>query len=95
MTPTKHYDKYLENYQGYVELAEKLYRARDNGEVPPGLEEREWEKWLHRVTEGIERTTARLDILEEHNPQLATDDRVSRRASLAQRHSKLARSGQP
>jgi hypothetical protein len=32
----KHYDKYLENYQGYVELAERLYRARDNGEVPPG-----------------------------------------------------------
>ena len=91
----KHYDKYLENYQGYVELAEKLYRARDNGEVPPGLEEREWEKRLRRVNEGIERTTARLDILEEHNPQLATDDRVSRRASLAQRHSKLERSERP
>ncbi len=91
----KHYDKYLENYQGYVELAEKLYQARDNGEVPPGLEEREWEKRLRRVNEGIERTTVRLDILEEHNPQLATDDRVSRRASLAQRHSKLERSVQP
>ncbi len=90
----KHYDKYLENYQGYVELAEKLYRARDNGAVPPGLEEREWEKRLRRIIEGIERTTARLDILEEHNPQLATDDRVSRRASLSQRHSKLGRSEQ-
>jgi len=85
----KHYDKYLENYQGYVELAERLYQMRDNGEMPPGLEEREWENRLHRVNDGIERTTARLDILEEHNPELATDDRVSHRASLARRHSLL------
>ncbi len=87
----KHYDKYLENYQGYVELAEKLHRMRDNGEVPPGSSaEREWEKRLRRVIEGIERTSARLDTLEEHNPELATDDRVSHRASIARRHSKLA-----
>jgi hypothetical protein len=90
----KHYDKYLENYQGYVELAERLHRIRHSGELTPGSsEEREWEKRLRRVTEGIERTTARLDILEEHNPELATDDRVSYRASVARRHSKLGRSG--
>jgi hypothetical protein len=90
----KHYDRYLENYQGYVDLAERLYRMRDNGEVPPGsLQEREWEKRLRRVNDGIGRTTARLDILEEHNPELATDDRVSYRASVARRHSKLERSG--
>lgn len=87
----KHYDKYLENYQGYVELAERLYRMRDEGEVPPGSsEEREWEKRLHRVTKGIQRTTVRLDILEEHNPELATDDRVSRRASIARKYSELS-----
>jgi hypothetical protein len=86
----KHYDKYLENYRGYVELAEGLYRTRENGEAPPGsLAEREWEKRLRRVNDGMARTTARLDILEEHNPELATDDRVSRRASLARRLSDL------
>lgn len=90
----KHYDRYLENYQGYVDLAERLYRMRDNGEVPPGsFQEREWEKRLRRVNDGIGRTTARLDILEEHNPELATDDRVSYRASVARRHSTLQRSG--
>jgi hypothetical protein len=90
----KHYDKYLENYQGYVELAERLHRMRDSGEVTPGSsEERDWEKRLRRVNEGIERTTARLDILEEHNPELATDDRVSYRASVARRHSKLESGG--
>lgn len=32
----KHYDKFLKNYQGCLELCESLYRMRDNGEVPPG-----------------------------------------------------------
>lgn len=80
----RHYDKYLENYAGYVELAEGLHRKRG-----AGVEEREWKESLRRVMDGIERTTARLDILEEHNPGLATDDRVSRRVSVAQRHSRL------
>lgn len=89
----KHYDKYLENYQGYVELAERLRRMRDNGEVPPGSpKEHEWEKKLKRVNHGMDRTTARLDILEEHNPELATDDRISRRAGLARRRADLERS---
>jgi hypothetical protein len=91
-TDHKHYDKYLENYQGYVELADKLYQTRDNGEVPPGSRaEREWEKRMRRVNDGIERTTARLDILEEYNPELATDERISHRASIARRQSKLGK----
>ena len=88
----KYYDRYLENYQGYVELAEGLYRARDNGEVSPGsFGEREWEERMRRASDGIERTAARLDLLEEHNPELATDDRISRRASVARRHAELER----
>ena len=88
----KHYDRYLENYRGYVELAEGLYQARDDGEMPPGsFEEREWQERMRRAKDGIERTTSRLDMLEEHNPELATDDRVSHRASVARRHSELER----
>ncbi len=89
----RHYDKYLENYEGYVKLAERIYRMRDTPEMPPGsLAEREWEERLLRVNDGIDRTTARLDLLEEYNAELATDDRISRRASIAQSHSELARS---
>jgi hypothetical protein len=89
----RHYDTYLDNYEGYVKLAERIYRVRDKGEAPPGSPaEREWEERLRRVNDGIERTTARLDILEEYNPELATDDRISRRASIAQSHLELERS---
>ena len=89
----RHYDKYLENYEGYVKLAGRIYRMRDNAEVPPGsLAEREWEARVRRVIDGIERTTARLDLLEEYNPELATDDRISRRASIARSHAELQRS---
>jgi hypothetical protein len=88
----KYYDKYLDNYQGYVELAEGLYHKRDNGGITPGsVEEREWEERLRRVNDGIERTTIRLDILEEHNPELATDERISQRARVVQRHLELKR----
>jgi hypothetical protein len=91
----RHYDKYLDNYEGYLELIEVLYRLRESGRAKLGsLEEREWEKRLRRATEGIKRTNVRLDTLEEYNPELATDDRVSRRAVLARRHSELERSGQ-
>ena len=86
----RHYDKYLENYEGYVKLAGRIYRMRDgDGTTPGSPAEREWEERLRRVNDGIERTTARLDILEEYNPQLATDDRISRRASIARAHSEL------
>jgi hypothetical protein len=82
----RHYDRYLENYEGYVKLAERIYRMRDAAEVLPGsLAECEWEERLRRVNDGIERTTARLDLLEEYNPELATDDRISRRASVARK----------
>lgn len=88
----KHYDKYLENYKGYLELAEGLYRARDEGEVPSGsLPKGEWEERVRRVNDGIQRTTARLDILEGHYPELVTDARISRRASLAKKHSEFKR----
>lgn len=88
----KYYDRYLENYQGYVELAEGLYQARENGEVPSGsVEERDWREKLRRAKDGIARTTSRLDILEEHNPELASDNRISRRAVVARRHAELAK----
>jgi hypothetical protein len=88
----KYYDRYLENYQGYVELAEGLYQTRENGEVPPGsVGEREWREKLRRAKDGITRTTSRLDILEEHNPELASDNRISQRASVARRHAELER----
>ncbi len=88
----KYYDRYLENYQGYVELAEGLYQARENDEVPPGsVEEREWREKLRRAKDGIARTTSRLDILEEHNPELASDKRISQRAGVARRHAELER----
>jgi hypothetical protein len=91
----KHYDKYLENYEGYVKLAERIYKSQDDAAMVPGsLAQREWEERLRRVNDGIKRTTARLDILEEYNPELATDDRISRRASIALSHSELERSRQ-
>ena len=90
----KHYDKYLENYRGYVELAEGLYRMRDAGGIPPGPAECEWEEKLRRVEGGIKRTTARMDILEGHNTELVADnDRVSRRASIARRYSEIQGTG--
>lgn len=90
----RHYDKYLENYEGYVKLAARLYRMREDAEVPPGsVAEREWDGRLRRVTDGIQRTTARLDILEEYNPELATDDRISRRAAIARSQRELETQG--
>ena len=78
-----HYDKYLDNYEGYVKLAARLFRMRDDAEIEAGsAAEGEWDERLRRVTDGIQRTTARLDILEEYNPELATDDRISRRAAI-------------
>ena len=88
----RHYDKYLENYEGYVKLAERIYEMRDNAESAHGpLAEREWEERLRRVNDGIKRTPARLDILEEYTPELATDYRISRRAGIARHHSELER----
>lgn len=86
------YDRYLDNYEGYVKLAEKIQNARtDDERISGSRAAREWEERLRRVHDGIDRTTARLDILEHSNPELASDDRVSRRAGIARIHSRLTR----
>ena len=84
----RHYDKYLDNYEGYVKLAGRIRQMRE-GAALDSPAEHEWEERLRRVNDGIRRTTARLDILEEYNPELATDDRISRRAGIARAHSEL------
>ena len=85
------YDRYLDNYEGYVKLAERIHQARTAEERVPGSRaEREWQERLRRVNDGVERTTERLDILEHSNPDLASDDRVSRRAGIARTHSQFA-----
>lgn len=86
----EHYRRYLENYEGYVKLAERLCRMRVDGEVPPGSPaEDEWKQKLRRLNDGIQRTTTRLDILEQYNPELASDDRVSDRAEIARSYAEL------
>ena len=95
----KCYDRYLEHYEGYVRLAERLHQRFDEADVaPPGaLERQEWESKLHRAYDAIERTTQRLDMLEERYPELATDnDRISSRIGTARLHAGLAeRFGRP
>src|SRR5215210_282471 len=87
----KCYDRYLEHYEGYVRLAERLHSSRDEAEAGPGtLARREWEDKLRRAYDAIERTTQRLDMLEEHYPELATDsDRISSRIGTARLHAGL------
>jgi hypothetical protein len=87
----KCYDRYLEHYEGYVRLAERLQSGRDEAEAGPGtLARREWEDKLRRAYDAIERTTQRLDMLEEHYPELATDsDRISSRIGTARLHASL------
>ena len=86
----KKYDQYLEHYEGHVRLAERIHRMRD--EASPGtLGAREWEDKLRRAYDAIERTTQRLDVLEQHYPELATDsDRISARIGIARLHAELA-----
>jgi hypothetical protein len=94
----KCYDRYLEHYEGYVRLAERLHQMRDEAEAGPGtLGSLEWEDKLRRAYDAIERTTQRLDKLEEHYPELATDnDRISSRIGTARLHARLAeRFGRP
>jgi len=88
----KCYDRYLEHYEGYVRLAERLHGMREEAEASPGtLARREWEDKLRRAYDAIERTTQRLDMLEEHYPELATDsDRISSRIGTARLHAGLA-----
>jgi len=94
----KCYDRYLEHYEGYVRLAERLHQSRDEADTGPGtLGRREWEDKLRRAYDAIERTTQRLDMLEEHYPELATDsDRISSRIGTARLHAGLSeRFGRP
>jgi hypothetical protein len=92
----KCYDRYLEHYEGYVRLAERLHGARDEAGTDT-LGRREWEDKLRRAYDAIERTTQRLDMLEEHYPELATDsDRISSRIGTARLHADLTeRFGRP
>jgi hypothetical protein len=87
----KCYDRYLEHYEGYVRLAERLHQTWDEADAGPGtLGRREWEAKLRRAYDAIERTTQRLDMLEEHYPELATDnDRISSRIGTARLHAGL------
>ena len=86
----KKYDQYLDLYEGYVRLAERIYRMRD--EASPGsLGAREWEEKLRRAYDAIEKTTQRLDVLEQHYPELAIDsDRLSDRIGIARLQTELA-----
>lgn len=88
----KKYDLYLEHYEGYVRIAERVHRMRNEAEASPGtLETREWEEKLHRAYDAIERITQRLDVLEQHYPELATDsNRLSARIGIARLQAGLA-----
>jgi hypothetical protein len=92
----KCYDRYLEHYEGYVRLAERLHQMRDEADAAPG-NLGEWEDKLRRAYDAIERTTQRLDMLEERYPELATDnDRISSRIGTARLHAGLTeRFGRP
>jgi hypothetical protein len=57
----RYYDRYLDNYEGYVKLAQRLYLMREKGEVPPGSgAEQEWEEKLRRATPSWRPTIASL-----------------------------------
>jgi hypothetical protein len=88
----KKYDLYLEQYERFVRLAERIYRMRDEAAESPGnLQTREWEDKLGHTYDAIGRTTQRLDLLEHHYPELATDsDRLSHRLELARLQAELA-----
>lgn len=88
----KCYDRYLEHYEGYVRLAERIHRMQDQDEASPGtLGKREWEDKLRRAYDAIEGITQRLDVLEQHYPELATDsNRLSARIGIARLHAELA-----
>jgi hypothetical protein len=87
----KKYDLYLEHYEGSVRLAERLHQMRDEaGESHGAPEAREWDDKLRRAYDAVERSTQRLDVLEQHYPELATDgDRLSARLGIAGLHAGL------
>jgi hypothetical protein len=86
------YDLYLEQYERHVRLAERIQRMRDEAQGSPRTPQtREWEDKLRRAYDAIDRTTQRLDLLEHHYPELATDgDRLSHRLELSRLQAELA-----
>ncbi len=66
---------------------------RDEAEASTGtLGAREWEDKVRRAYDAIEKTTQRLDVLEQHYPELATDsDRLSDRFAIARLQDELAK----
>ena len=86
------YDLYLEHYERYVRLAERIHRMRDEAGGSPSItQRREWEDKLRRAYDAIERTTQRLDLLEHYYPELATDGgRLSDRLGIARLQAELA-----
>ncbi len=86
------YDLYLEQYERHVRLAERIHRMRDEAQESPRTPQtREWEDKLRRAYDAIERTTQRLDLLEHHYPELATDGgRLSHRLDLSRLQAELA-----
>jgi hypothetical protein len=88
----KKYDQYLEQYEGYIRLVERIHRMRDEAEASTGtLGAREWEDKVRRAYDALEKTTQRLDVLEQHYPELATDsDRLSDRIGIARLQAGLA-----
>ncbi len=85
------YDLYLEQYELHVRLAERIHRMRDEAQGSPRTPQtREWEDKLRRAYDAIDRTTQRLDVLEHHYPDLATDgDRLSHRFDLSRLQAEL------
>jgi hypothetical protein len=76
----------LENYEGYVKLAERIYRMQDGAKVPSGFgaEPQNEEETLRRVEDRLQRTTARLDITER-----STTRAGDRRPHLSPRRHRL------
>jgi hypothetical protein len=87
------YDLYLEHYEGYVRLAERIFRMREEAEASSdSLGTRELEDKLRRAYDAIEKSTQRLDVLEHHYPELATDgDRLSDRLAIARLQGELVK----
>ncbi len=86
------YDKLLDHYRQNLDVLEQLYADwREHlraYEANPQLVDR-WHGNYKGISANIGDTARKLDLLESHNPELATDERVSRRTALARRQSEL------
>lgn len=86
------YDVLLDQYKALLESLHKIYGVRrehaDAYNSNPSIKE-EWSQKYDKLAASIQETLAGLDALEGRNPDLVTDERVSRRAELASRHVEL------